>query len=225
MPNESMVTQPVVAVHPQRCTSVQTTQRQAARNLSVVMCLAAVMGLAQAQAAAATAQPVELTIETLVKLRQAELQEEFNQRVKKLFPAPTPVAAPARAASAPQFFMPPAPPPPNRVAAIYGRVGAEMADIELSSGQLRRVVAGDKVGPYTITSIKASGVELKGFVRSKDSPAAQSANAAQKASAKQGKAQGKDLKRSSAETPAAASSGPEEQEVTIRVPLGGTFES
>jgi type IV pilus biogenesis protein PilP len=170
--------------------------------------------------AAQQVQPVEVTIDTLVRLRQAELQEEFNQRVRRLLPAPpvaTAAAAPARAASMPDFYKP-SPPPPKRVAAIYGRKGSELADIELPSGQMITVAAGARIEPYRITDISTAGVELVGFV-----PAPRNAEAA-KTGAKQNNkvAQGP---RSSAQAATQERQEPREAvEVRKRIPLGGTFD-
>jgi type IV pilus biogenesis protein PilP len=175
---------------------------------------------AQGRAAAQQAQPAEVTIDTLVRLRQAELQEEFNQRVRRLLPAPplaTAAAAPARAASMPDFYKP-APAPPKRVAAIYGRRGSELADIELPGGQMITVATGARIEPYRITDINAAGVELVGFVpvpRSAEAPKPVAKQAGKAAQGSQSSAQASRPDRQDAA---------EAVEVRKRIPLGGTFD-
>jgi type IV pilus biogenesis protein PilP len=191
--------------------------------LGVLSGLSLMLPSAQAQGRAAVqqqAQPVEVTIDTLVRLRQAELQEEFNQRVRRLLPAPplaTAAAAPARAASMPDFYKP-APAPPKRVAAIYGRRGSELADIELPSGQMITVAAGARIEPYQITDINTAGVELVGFV-----PVPRSAEAPKAVAKQAGKAVQGSQSSAQASRPDRQDAG-EAVEVRKRIPVGGTFE-
>jgi type IV pilus biogenesis protein PilP len=170
-----------------------------------------------------TPQPVEVTIDTLVRLRQAELQEEFNQRVRRLMPAPpAPVAAaaPARASSSPDFYRP-APPPPKRVAAIYGRKGAEVADIELPGGQMITVSAGAQIESYRVSGITSAGVELVGFAPTRSASAETSRVRGQAASKMSVRSGAKDTQASHA---VPSSEPAEAMEVRKRIPLGGTFD-
>lgn len=161
-------------------------------------------------------QPAELTIDALVKLRQAELQEEFNQRVKKLAPPP-PITAPAPAAAASMpVFLRPVVLPPKRVAAIYGRVGAELADIEMPSGEMKTVAVGAQIETYRVTSIDAKGVEILGFAPSKDIQRSASVVPVSASKGRRGGRESKPVDKSHPDT--------ETQEVRRRIPLGGTFD-
>lgn len=171
--------------------------------------LAAAMGCTGGVFAQASSSGA-ITVDDLVRLRQAELQDELNKRIKKLQPpaAPPPVAAaPVKSIASPLLVAapPPAPPPTKRVAAIYGRVGSEVADIELPSGQLRRVAAGDLVEGWKVLAVSALGVQVRGFPW----------RAPQQAAGTRSQA-GRNAK--------ALEPVQESIEVKLNVPLGGTFQ-
>lgn len=154
--------------------------------------------------AGAHAQAPELTVDTLIRLRQAEMQQEVQQRLKRLAPPPA-APAPAAAASAPVLKLPlmqEPPPPTKRVAAIYGRSGSETADIELSSGEVRKVAAGAVVEGWRVMSIDPGGVEVRGVLKPSRSAKPSTTSGPAKAQAR----------------------GEAPRPVTLRVPLGGTFE-
>jgi hypothetical protein len=106
------------------------------------------------------------------------------------------------------------------VAAIYGRKGAEMADIELPSGQMITVAAGAQIESYRVSDINAAGIEIVGFAPSRtgqgDAPGV-AGKVPARASARAGS------KTAAAQPPSQAQPA-ESMEVRKRIPLGGTFD-
>lgn len=120
--------------------------------------LTGALGHAQPRPAA-----MDLTVDAIIKLRRAELQKEFQQRMEKLMPpAPVSAAPVAKPASAPASLFAPMAVPPKRVAAIYGRLGAEVADIDMPSGQVLAVRVGAYVDAYRVIAIDSGGIVLMG---------------------------------------------------------------
>jgi type IV pilus biogenesis protein PilP len=153
--------------------------------------------------------PADVTVDTLIKLRQAELQEQINQRIRQMLPAPV---APANETGRPVVpaevllvAQPqPAPAPTKRVAAIYGRLGQEVADIELPGGQMLRVSSGELVDGWHVIRVTAKAVEVRGVPWM---PPLESGTS----------------RRSTARGASAGGVGHPMLPVRLTVPLGGTF--
>lgn len=175
--------------------------------------LTGALGYAQPRPAA-----MDLTVDAIIKLRQAELQKEFLQRMEKFMP-PAPVAATpvAKAASAPaSLLFAPVALPPKRVAAIYGRLGAEVADIDMPSGQVLAVRVGAYVDAYRVIAIDSGGIELMGPASVK--AASQGSVSANKAPA------GAPSTQAQAQLRDRVPARQEAAQARRRVPLGGTFD-
>lgn len=153
--------------------------------------------------------PADVTIDTLIRLRQAELQEQINHRIRQMLPAPvvpaTETGRPVVPAEVLLVAQPQsAPAPTKRVAAIYGRQGQEVADIELPGGQMRRVSSGELVDGWRVIRVTAKAVEVRGvpWVPPLESSAS---------------------RRATARGASAGGLGNPTLPVRLTVPLGGTF--
>lgn len=193
----------------------------------LVLCWAGPAHAANAPAAASAASAVGKraadratrvpTIQMMSDLHASKLAADAQKQLERLYPsaaasAPRPSAGPRPPVRPVIFDNLAAQPTTKRVAAIYGRAGAEAADMERPDGVLVTVRPGSTFEGYRVTRITSQQVELEGS-RKVYEPAQEPAPKASTG------------KTSAGSLPAEV----EERRLlrvesfTIKVPVGGTF--